>query len=575
MKNPNTQLTAMKTIIMMVVSVVVASTHAMATKSNGCLVAQGSNVEAMIMHEGKIGQTFAPCESGILEFIQLWVESTDNMTFAVKLSILENGEAIATQQFVVPARKQSDHVKAWLAKPPKVKAGTEYTIELEVPEGNSFYAYYSPTDPYEQGKMTINGLMTYGDLAFEAGIKTAEPKSFFSVNTRTTNGCAPEGIAADRSVACERIEAQTFQLCEDLRISGITVQYRATVGNQGELILRKAGSEEALATVPYAVQATDEMTPLLFDLEEFQANSYTEYEILITAENEGLQFYYSSGDPYLYGSLQTDPAEEGNDLCMTFEIVESIVEEEETAYHLFNQYQEHDCSVSQPYWSHHQEIQGPAIVEVEVPICDDGDLEAIYFRGSVEGGVEGCYYEVYNDKGTLKASGALEVSQQWSTTLVAAVEDLQVLGFIGYTVKLFIPEGKELSLAYSDSQEHGGLMDFIDNVPFDGHVCYAVGMKPFVVNFEEATEDRNNVSFNVFPNPFLSDFSIDITGLEGRTAIISLYNFQGIEVYRTEVEGAAGTQTVQVLPEETLSRGYHTLRIEYGDQVLLETVLKQ
>lgn len=560
---------------MMVLTVAFASTNAIAIKSNGCLVAQGSNVEAMIMHEGKIGQTFAPCESGTLEFIQLWVESTDNTTFAVKLSILENGAAIATQQFVVPARKQSDHVKAWLANPPKVKAGAEYTIELEVPEGNSFYAYYSPTNPYEQGKMTINGLMTYGDLAFEAGIKTVEPKTFFSVNSRTANGCIPVGIAADRSVACERIEAQTFQLCDDLRISGISLQYRATAENEGELILRKVGGEEALATVPYAVQQTEEMTTLLFDLGEFQATSNTEYEIVITAEAEGLQFFYSSGDPYLYGSLQTNPAEEGNDLCMNFDIVESTVEEEETPYHLFSQYQEHDCSVSQPYWSHHYQVQGPAIIETEVPICDDGDLEAIYFRGSVEGGVEGCYFEIYNEKGTLKASGALEVSQQWSTTLVAAIDDLQVLGFIGYTVKLFIPEGKELSLAYSDSPEHGGLMDFIDNVPFDGHVCYAVGMKPYVVNFEEASEDRNNVSFNVFPNPFLSDFSIDITGLEGRTAIISLYNFQGTEVYRTEVEGTIGTQTIQVLPEETLSRGYHTLRIEYGDQVLLETVLKQ
>jgi len=54
-----------------------------------------------------------------------------------------------------------------------------------------------------------------------------------------------------------------------------------------------------------------------------------------------------------------------------------------------------------------------------------------------------------------------------------------------------------------------------------------------------------------------------------------VYDFQGNLVFENKIEGSLEPITLKVVPEIALQRGYYTLRVDYKDQVLLETVMKQ
>jgi hypothetical protein len=79
----------------------------------------------------------------------------------------------------------------------------------------------------------------------------------------------------------------------------------------------------------------------------------------------------------------------------------------------------------------------------------------------------------------------------------------------------------------------------------------------------------------VYPNPFGSNFRLSVDTDSNESAIISVYNFMGTKVYETVVENISEVNDFMIQPQGELSNGYYTLRIEYGDHIVLDTVIKQ
>lgn len=549
-----------------------------ASANNGCVISQTSNLETLVMSEGTIGQTFTPCQAGTLQYIQLWVESTDASTFSVQMSVYDGDQMMTSQQLVIPSKGQSNHVRAWMAQPPMLEEGKEYNIVLQVPTGHSFYTYYNPTNAYAFGKMTINSLLTFGDLAFEAGIKSAKTKTFFSVQERNSNSCLPDNIEAVRNMDAQSLESQTFRLCETVRAEALELQYKALRDIEGTVSIRKAYNEEAPALFEseFFAPASQNPTTLSFDLELLELYDETIYEITLNTEEEGLLLFYSDVDPYPHGQMFTSPHVNGNDLAFNIEVYEpEVEEEEEEVFYAFTQHPDHDCMVSQPYWNEWKTIQGPATMEVEIPVCDDGELEGLYMKYLSDDDITTIAYSLYGANGAMRAGGFMVEAENEISTLYADLKGIQAVGYLNYKLGIAIPEGVSIDIAYSTSDEHDGFWATVDGTPMEGNLAYATGMKPYTFNFEEVSADKKDIAVNVFPNPFVNDFNLEIDGLKGKVATITMYDFQGNQVYQNTMNCENEKQLMKVIPAVPLTKGYHTLRIEYDDQVVLETVLKQ
>jgi hypothetical protein len=87
-------------------------------------------------------------------------------------------------------------------------------------------------------------------------------------------------------------------------------------------------------------------------------------------------------------------------------------------------------------------------------------------------------------------------------------------------------------------------------------------------------KDVELLRHSVFPNPFSADFRLELDTEADVPATITLYNFMGTKVYETTIDNVSDSKFIDVIPESTLTNGYYTLRIEYGDNIILDTVVK-
>ena len=137
----------------------------------------------------------------------------------------------------------------------------------------------------------------------------------------------------------------------------------------------------------------------------------------------------------------------------------------------------------------------------------------------------------------------------------------------------------------------------VDGAPIGENLCFMATMLDIPVdttdettvqgshfnNFEDWTHDYKGtppseieeLRHNVYPNPFIGDFKIDIDTKAEEAGTITLYNFMGKKVFEQKVANISEVKTMTVNPNVELMRGYYTLRIEYGDNIILDTVVKQ
>ena len=79
----------------------------------------------------------------------------------------------------------------------------------------------------------------------------------------------------------------------------------------------------------------------------------------------------------------------------------------------------------------------------------------------------------------------------------------------------------------------------------------------------------------VYPNPFVADFRVDLDTDAKVPGTVTLYNFMGKKVFEHQIEEMSDSPFIKINPQTVLKKGYYTLRIEYGDNIILDTVLKE
>jgi hypothetical protein len=552
-----------------------------AQASNACLVSQTVAVNQMKLVSGTVAQTFKPCQNGTLDYITLHLNSANEQSFTAELLVKQGKEIIASQQIVVGSHGAKANTTTWLATPPAIQEGIEYRFEIAIPAGQELEVGYTGEDLYTAGRMSINGMLLTGDIAFEAGIRSFDRNENITYRA-SENDCIPAQEIADRVVSPRDFIGQTFELCEGLRLVGASVGYRSANYSKGFIEIYKVAQQNAtyIGKLKFTAAPADEVGTLMATSEEqIDLHAGVTYQLRVVPF-DGQRFpsdfmlWHGVNNPYDRGTMFTRRSGATNN-DLTFELFEmssmaSDVDNTVEQFQVFAEFPEHECTASQPYFNHEHAFNGVSI-SLEVPVCEDGKLEAVYLPGTIDG--DGAVpFVLRDDRGRNVRTGSIQSIA--NGVLLANLDNAPALFYYKYTLDITVPEGTNLRIPSSDSPDHNAMKVTVNGSPYERHLAYAVGMKPYVFNFDEAIEERE-IQVNVFPNPFVSDFNLQIDGLDGRQATVRVYNFQGTEVFTTQVEARDESTTVHVVPEHALTRGYYTIRIEYGDSVKVETVVKQ
>lgn len=541
---------------------------------------QTNDTRKIRIESGVIGQTMVPCSDGTLDYLTLYIESTSSETFTAELRIVKGHEILSRQQLVIPS-EGSNKSKAWIAEPPMIEAGEEYIIEIDAPSSKSFYAYYSDVNLYEEGSMRINDLLTSGDLAFEAGIRqTKGKKEFFTI--RRQDECMPTQNQASESLPIGQIVNQTFELCEEASFDYLTLQYTSLEATHGMLNIYETEDENGIAimSMPFSVSTALEMSPLFIPLDSsIPFAPQTSYSMTFsTASGDSLpaslMLYFANDNPYGNGQLFTSDNSSDKDLAFSIQFAAEVNEMEEITHHRFEAFPNHECTVGQLN-ANQQHIFQQGILAVDVKICDDGELEAIYFNGTQHLNGHVITFDLKDGRNNILKSGYLVETPGFDESLMANLESTPVNYYSSYTLQLNIPEGCELHLESSNSEKDIHFDCSMNGEDFTSNLVMVNAMKPYQFEFKEAIEDELAISLVAYPNPFISNFNLEIEGLKTGSATVSLYDFQGNKVFESEVRGSENTIELNVSPEMALMRGYYTLRLDYDNQVILETIMKQ
>ena len=260
-----------------------------------------------------------------------------------------------------------------------------------------------------------------------------------------------------------------------------------------------------------------------------------------------------------------------------------------------------DCQTMQRFFESEEIISGSVITQSFMP-CQTGTMSTLLLNAVFESIPQQSFNftaTVTDNQGSIVTSGAA-VYQEGDAHLTFEMEDYDFMENTEYTIKLNVPG--QLNFIYQASvnaQYYAGTMT-IDGVQVDQNLCFIGLMHDSEATdhedgeeHEEETEedphsdihwgphgikpplDREELRHLVYPNPFVSDFQIEIETKAEVAGTIALYNFMGKKVFDQSVPNMAEMKKMQVSPFEELTKGYYTLRIEYGDNIILDTVVKQ
>lgn len=148
----------------------------------GCTLRQFYAEQELVLTEGELTQVFVPCQSGILEFINIDAQSANDKTFGLRLRLFEVVDGVETlvhqQQGMTPAKDLDRKTVFSLSEQVEVDAEKIYHLKIEVPKDQETRFRYSSSDAYKEGHLTVNHARLGGDLAFEAGVN---PHRFYAM----------------------------------------------------------------------------------------------------------------------------------------------------------------------------------------------------------------------------------------------------------------------------------------------------------------------------------------------------------------------------------------------------------
>jgi hypothetical protein len=326
-----------------------------------------------------------------------------------------------------------------------------------------------------------------------------------------------------------------------------------------------------------------------------------EYSIEIEVpSNRDVMFYNSNQNTYNQGNLVLNKENTSGDLAFEYGITKKPVFEitnrsNRKATHLWSPNMPEDigCVTTQRYFN--SELQMESSITQTFEACRTGFLSHLYINATFGDHMDGnLTILLYDASGDMIAHTVYDPSADSESLIAAQFENVHVDQHQVYTINMIKAPRQELTLNTVDSPGYFIGEMTANHQPMDQNLClYAVISNDLEEDNEDEGEDEENnetyatslhvadakdveeLKHTVYPNPFGSNFKLTVDTDSDEAAIISVYNFMGTKVYETEVENISEVNDFTIQPQGELSKGYYTLRIEYGDHIVLDTVIKQ
>ena len=546
---------------------------ALADAGDGCIVTQTDGMACMHLDAGTVGQTFTPCREGLLDYLVLHTGSSDAVSFSAELRILHGEREMHKQQVILQSSDREPEVRVRLARHPYLYPGETYTLEIKVPSGKQLAVAYTEKDRYSFGNMTLNGMVTPYDLTFEAGIRSYEE----SLPDLVADNCHPEQFEVSGEQLITNVRRQTFHLCEDVQLLGMSLGYSSPIDFAGEILLMHAHDPYVpIAVLPFDAEssidgrlvATSNSTSVL------EAGSY-HFEVRVNSEaQQHVGLLAAVDNPYPSGSLYTLNGPTTHDLSFSVITDEpNATPEQAVKFEVLTGYEGHACAIAQPFHDTWQPFTDTQLM-LELPLCDDGTLQTLYIPARATGIVSAIVYHVKDQTGRILYSANVRDTHFDEGKLSLELGEQKVVYYQSYTLVFDIPSSATLELGMSSHPDHAGFVAKTNGESMRFHPSLALGMEPFA--FEEvATTASPPVKFHAFPNPFTTDVSIELSEVKDREVTVRLFSVLGQELAVAQTDGTRAEETVLFHLDEHLERGYYTLRIESGDHVTIDTLVKQ
>ena len=267
---------------------------------------------------------------------------------------------------------------------------------------------------------------------------------------------------------------------------------------------------------------------------------------------------------------------------------------------LLNLDDDYSCRSAQRFYDGTLTLEGS--LTQTITACANGELKQLHINGVMTvPGTNGNVIKVnlIDARDNIVGQSALvwqtsmdHLKFDFTSTVVRAGEE--------YTIDITTSLGSTVEFrTVSNKQYFTGRLT-LNGVHKTKNLCFIGLINEHAVELDDGTNDQGDVDHNiydewdpyghdfhvrppsdveelrhrVYPNPFVADFRVELDTDAKVPGTVTLYNFMGKKVFEHQLEDMSDSPFIKVNPQTVLNKGYYTLRIEYGDNIILDTVVK-
>lgn len=545
-------------------------------QNNACIVQQAWGPDHFVMRSGKISQTFTPCSGGELNYIELHLGSLNSTSFATRLKVSKftrsGQEQLSTQQIVVPSSDQDPLVRIWLTSPVELEENETYMFTISAHNEYPIEVHYSSENDYPFGSILKNGQRERGDLAFELGIKHEQPemarKTMFKISSND-DPCALQNTRDDEQWSAKKgVWQQTLRPCKPTNLSSLSVLAACSQDELGTLSIRfedGTGNWELMHQQEILLASGDKSWKEILlntGIELLSSNTY-----LISLElNDpwGTSFYGTRSNPVKTGSAYGLDHGRIADWAFKINPTQRALPEFIAS--------EGDCSMTNAISPMTRSSENE-LIAISFIACEFGTLNSIQIPLVLREGNRLSWF-IRDKQEYLLSEGELYSADIVNGMAQISPENLQLVEGLEYDLLLITEDIEAVKFYYArpDAVEIEEISSDLEESILP--LALKIDIKSDVLEFIEA-EDEVLIKSSIYPNPFDQQFNLKLEGNYTGSLMIGVYDFRGNEIHSERLETAAGTSVHQINIDQNLLPGYYTLRIECGNEVYLETLVKR
>ncbi|NQX92793.1 MAG: T9SS type A sorting domain-containing protein [Flavobacteriales bacterium] len=528
-----------------------------AKQVNGCLINEAWGPEQFLVKKGTYSQSFQPCSKGVLAYINLFVQSTDQVSFATQMWISDSPDPkapeLSKQQIVIPSTSETPFASINLAEEIEINSNKQYWIHLAANPTHWYYVAYSPNDDYPYGNAFFNGVQTNGDIAFELGVRFPEKsksKTFFKIHTK--NPCALKQDKGKDFLSDIPVWAMQWEACKDIAISSIGVATQQSSPIEGMLSISKvSGNDESwlLDQLVTISPNNDEYKTILLE------------EPIILEAGEEISMYLESFQTLGIGYIGRNSTDNTIDPEFNYWINPIPFEgwdavKSKTA----------DCHlITEHIYSGHSSTN-ELLIQPFIS-CVDGTLENLMIPTVQTPSKLDWFVRDQNE--LILAQGNAADGEFISGTWIVKNLDIPMVQGQVYDLVL-LTQDTPVNFLLSKT-ENGALTCTSDVKDLKNPLMFGLEFESIVLS--DFQPEELPVRIITYPNPFEDQFTVSLDGIETQCEL-TLYDFSGNVIQKNLVD-SANAKAIHMRVPGNLPPGYYTIRIDYQDQVYLETVIKK